>query len=84
MQSMSITTKVVSSNPIHGEGVLNTTLCDKVCQLLVADLCFSSGTLVFSSNKTYRQGITEILLKVVLNTITLSLTTDRDRTVSVV
>jgi hypothetical protein len=27
-----ITTKVVSSNPVHGRGVLDTTLCDKVCQ----------------------------------------------------
>jgi hypothetical protein len=30
MQSVSITTKVVSSNSTHG--VLDTTLCDKVCQ----------------------------------------------------
>ena len=27
-----ITTKVVSSNSVHGQGVLDTTLCDKVCQ----------------------------------------------------
>ena len=27
-----ITTKVVSSNPAHGEDAVNTTLCDKVCQ----------------------------------------------------
>jgi hypothetical protein len=27
-----ITTKVVSSNPAHGEDVVDTTLCDKVCQ----------------------------------------------------
>jgi hypothetical protein len=26
---VSITTKVVSLNPFHGRGVLNTTLCDK-------------------------------------------------------
>jgi hypothetical protein len=31
VQSVPITTKVVSSNPVHG-GVLDTTLCDKVCQ----------------------------------------------------
>ena len=30
VQSVPITTKVVSSNPIHGE-VPDTTLCDKVC-----------------------------------------------------
>jgi hypothetical protein len=48
-------------------GVINTTLCDKVCQWLEAGLCFS---LVSSTNKTDRQDIPEILLKVVLNTIT--------------
>ena len=32
VQSVSIITNVVSSNPIHGEGVLDTTLCDEVCQ----------------------------------------------------
>ena len=31
VQSVPITTNVVGSNPVHGE-VLNTTLCDKVCQ----------------------------------------------------
>jgi hypothetical protein len=31
MQSVPITTKVVSSNPIHGK-VSDLTLCDKVCQ----------------------------------------------------
>jgi len=29
-----ITTKVVSSNTVHGQSVLDTTLCDKVCQWL--------------------------------------------------
>ena len=33
-------------------GVLETTLCDKVCQWLAADLWFSLGTPVSSSNKT--------------------------------
>jgi hypothetical protein len=32
VQSVPVTTKVVSSNPAHGEDVVNTTLCDKVCQ----------------------------------------------------
>ena len=34
MQSVSITTNVVSSNPAQGRslGVLEATLCDKVCQ----------------------------------------------------
>ena len=47
------------------QGVLDTTLCDKVCQWLAAGLCFS---LVSSINKTDRHYITEILLKVALNT----------------
>jgi len=38
----------------------------------VADLSFSPGTLVYSTNKTDCHDITEILLKVVLNTTTLT------------
>ena len=63
-----ITTKVVSSNPIHGE-VYFTTLCDKVCQWLTTGRWFSPGTPVYSYNKTDCHNITEILLKVVLNNI---------------
>ena len=55
------------------QGVLNTIVCDKVCQLLAAGQWFSLGILVSSTNKTDRHDITEILLKVVLNTIKLSL-----------
>jgi hypothetical protein len=51
-------------------GVLDTTLCDKVCQWLVAGQWFSPGTLVSSTNTTDRHDITEILLKVALSTIT--------------
>ena len=54
-------------------GVLDTTLCNKVCQSLTAGQWFSPGTLVSSTNKTACHDITEILLKVVLNTITLTL-----------
>ena len=50
--------------------VLDTTLCDKVCQFLVAGRWFSTGTPVSSTSKTDHHDITEILLKVVLNTIT--------------
>ena len=50
-------------------GVLDTTLCDKVCQWLSADRWFSPGTLFSSTNKTDCHNITEILLKVALNTI---------------
>jgi hypothetical protein len=51
---------------------LDTTLCDKVCQWLVAGLWFSLGTLISSSNNTDCHDITEILLRVELNTITLT------------
>jgi hypothetical protein len=50
-------------------GVLDTTLCDKVCQWLAAGLWFSPGTPVSSTNKTDCHDITEILLKVALHTI---------------
>ena len=52
------------------QGVLNTTLCDKVCQWLAAGRWFSLGTPVSSTNKTDGHNITEILLKVALNLIT--------------
>jgi hypothetical protein len=51
--------------------VLDTTLCDKVSQWLATGRWFSPGALVSSTNKADSQKITEILLKVVLNTITL-------------
>jgi hypothetical protein len=46
-----------------------TILCDKVCQWLATGWWFSPGPPVSSTNKTYRQNITEILLKVALNII---------------
>ena len=49
--------------------VLDTTLCDKVCQWLATGRWFSLCTPVSSTNKTDRHDITEILLKVTLNTI---------------
>ena len=54
-------------------GVLDTTLCDKVCQCLAADWRFSLSTPLSSINKTDRRDITAILLKVALNTINLNL-----------
>ena len=54
-------------------GILNITLCDKVCQWLAAGRWFSPGTPVSFPNKTNCHDITEILLKVALNTITLTL-----------
>jgi hypothetical protein len=53
-------------------GILDTTLCDKVCQWLATDQWFSSGTPVSSTNKSYLHNITKELLKVQLNTITLT------------
>jgi hypothetical protein len=50
-------------------GALDTTLCDKVCQWLATGRWFFPGTLRSSTNKTDRHDITEILLKVELNTI---------------
>ena len=49
-------------------GVLDTTLCDKVCQWHTTDRWFSAGTPTSSTNKTDRNDITEILLKVALST----------------
>ena len=63
-----ITTNVMISNR-----VLDTTLCDKYFQWLVAGRWFSPGTPV-STNKTDRYDISEKLLKVALSTITIILT----------
>ena len=46
-----------------------TTLCDKVWQWLATGLWFSPCPSISSINKTDRRNITEILLKVALNTI---------------
>ena len=50
---------------------LDTTLYDKVCQRLAAGRWIYMGTSISSTEKTDRHDITEILLKVALNTITL-------------
>jgi hypothetical protein len=49
---------------------LHQTLCDKVCQWFATGRWFSPDTPVSSTNKTERHDITEILLKVALNTNT--------------
>ena len=51
-------------------GVLETTLCGKVCQWLATGWWFSLSTPVSSANKTELHNIAEILLKVALATIT--------------
>ena len=66
MQSVPITTNVVSSNPLR-QCVLDTTLCDRVCLWLAVGLLFSPGTPVCSTNKTDGHKIIEILLKVALS-----------------
>jgi hypothetical protein len=46
-----------------------TAFCDTVCQWLATGRWFSPGPPVSSTNRTDRHDITEILLKVALNTI---------------
>jgi len=65
MQSMPITAEVVS--------LLDTILCDKVCQWLATGRWFSP---VSSSSNTDRHEITEILFKVALSTTTQALKYD--------
>jgi hypothetical protein len=65
-----INTKTSIQTPVR-RSVLDKTLCDKVCQRLATGRWFSSGTPVSSCNKTDLHDITEILLKVALNTINL-------------
>ena len=48
-------------------GVLDRTLCNKVCQWLATGRWFSLGTPVSSTNKTDHHDIAEILLKVAFN-----------------
>jgi hypothetical protein len=49
-------------------GVVDNTLCHKVCQWLAAGRWFSLGTSVSSTNKTDRHDITVILNTLALNT----------------
>jgi hypothetical protein len=67
-KTFSITTKGVSSNPVHGEVYSIQHYVIKVCQWLATGLWFSPGPQVSSTYKTDRHDITEILLKVALNT----------------
>ena len=64
VQSVPITTKVVSLNPVDGEMY-------SIQHYVIKFVWFSPGTPVSSTNKTDRNDITEILLKVALNTISL-------------
>jgi hypothetical protein len=69
MHSVPIITNVVLFEPRSWRGAIDTTLCDKVCQCLVAGRLFSPVTLVSTTNKTDRHDIAEIFLKVGLKTI---------------
>jgi hypothetical protein len=51
------------------QGILNTTLCDKVCQCFVTGQWFLR---ILSTNKIDRHDEAEILLKMALSTITLA------------
>jgi hypothetical protein len=68
-QSEPVTTKVVSSNPVHGEVYSIQHYVIK----FVSDLRFSP---VSFTNKANHHDITEILIKVALNTITMKKTTN--------
>ena len=57
--------------PRSWRGVLDIILGDKVCQWLATDRWFSPDTPVSFTNKTDGHHITEILLKVALNNITI-------------
>ena len=63
---------VVGFTATYAISVFDITLCDEVCQWLVDGRCFSTGTPVSFTNKTDRQDIIEILLKVALNLYTLT------------
>jgi hypothetical protein len=67
-ESMLITTDIVSSNPTHGD--VYSLQQYVIRQWLAVGSCFSMGTPVSSTNKTDCHNVTEILLKVALNTLT--------------
>jgi hypothetical protein len=69
LQSVPITTKVVSSNPVHGEMYSIQHYVKKLVSWLATGRWF---TPVSSTNKADRYDMTEILLKVALNTITIT------------
>jgi hypothetical protein len=68
----------------HWRGVLDTTLSDTDCQLLATGRWFSLGTPVSYANKTDRSDVPELLLKMTLNTITLTTINPESRTSFVV
>ena len=73
VQSVPITTKVVSSNPVHGEVYSTQLYVIKFFSDFAAGQWFSPDIPVSSTNKTDRHDIAETLLKEGRNTITLTL-----------
>jgi len=69
MQSVPITTKVVSSNPTY-DVAYSTQHYVINFSVTCAGQWFSLGTRVSSTNKTDRHDVTVILLKVAMNTLT--------------
>ena len=67
--NFNLTTKITLTIKNSSLGVLDTTLCDKVCQWLATGRWFSPGITGSSTNTTNCHDITEILLKGALNTI---------------
>ena len=55
--------------PCSWRGVLDTILCDKVCQWYATGRRFTPGSPVTTINKTDRHDIAQILTKAALNTI---------------
>ena len=72
MQSVPFTSKVVSSNPVHGEEYLIQLYGIKFVSDLRQVGGFSPGTPVSSTNKTKLHDVIEIYLKKALNTIALT------------
>jgi hypothetical protein len=62
--------KVCVSHFCFNSRSLDTTVCDEDCQGLAAGRLFSPGTAVSATNKTGRDDISEILLKVAFNSKT--------------
>ena len=74
MQSVPIATDIVSSNPTHGEVYSIQHYVIKFVSDFATGRWFSCRVLLISStNETDSNNITEILLKVPLNTTTLTL-----------
>jgi hypothetical protein len=53
----------LSSNPNSWQGVLDTTLCDKVCQLHAPGMWFYPDTPISSKNKIGHHDITKIFVE---------------------